>query len=149
MVCSPSSGPLTAGSKDALVALYLRRRARTWQTFLTDHMRGDGSVPAVFDALDAWLAHQDRGCAFVNAYAEIGGTDHPGVAVIRAEKEWMGELFATLVGDERLGAQLHLLYEGANVMITAGGRPDALVRAREAAEALLTSAALVGPPADR
>lgn len=125
------------GSKDALVALYLRRRARTWQAFLAERTRGDGSVLAVFDALDAWLVTQDRGCAFVNAYAEIGGTDHPGVAVVRAEKEWMRELFAGLAGDAGLGAQLHLLYEGATVMVTAGGQPDAVVRAREAARALL------------
>lgn len=125
------------GSKDALVALYLRRRARTWQEFLAEHTRGDGSALAVFDALDAWLAQQDRGCAFVNAYAEIGGTDHPGVAVVRAEKEWMRELFVGLVDDARLGAQLHLLYEGATVMVTAGGQADAVLRAREAARTLL------------
>lgn len=135
------------GSKDALVALYLRRRAHSWQGFLADHLdrRDPGTPPvlAVFDALDGWLARQDRGCAFVNAYAEIGGTDHPGVAVVRAEKEWMRELFVGLVRDagvehpEPVGAQLHLLYEGANVMITAGGQADALVRAREAAASLL------------
>ena len=42
---------------------------------------------------------QDRGCAFVNAYAEIGGTDHPGNAVIREDKRYMRALFVRLVAE--------------------------------------------------
>ena len=137
------------GSKDALVALYLSRRALTWQTFLRSHLERHPAGPeralAVFDALAGWLRDQDRGCAFVNAYAEIGGTDHPGVAVVRADKAWMRELFTGLVRDagaaepERLGAQLHVLYEGANVAVTAGGQADALAYARDAAARLLAA----------
>lgn len=135
------------GSKDELVALYLRRRALTWQAFVLAHVErhppGPERVLAVFDALAVWLGDQDRGCAFVNAYAEIGGTDHPGVAVVRADKAWMRELFSDLVREagavepERLGAQLHVLYEGANVAVTAGAQVDALVHARDAAARLL------------
>ncbi|HYH29395.1 MAG TPA: helix-turn-helix domain-containing protein [Pseudonocardia sp.] len=130
------------GSKDTLVALYLRRRAQRWQAFVRAYVEG---VPpgrdrllAVFDALAEWLAEQDRGCAFVNAHAEIGGTDHPGVPVIRAEKAATRALFAELAdGTEELGAQLYLLYEGANVAVTAGGQPDAIAHARRAATRLL------------
>jgi hypothetical protein len=100
-------------------------------------------VLAVFDALEAWLAEQDRGCAFVNAHAEIGGTDHPGIPVIRAEKAAMRALFTELVraagiddAQER-AAQLHLLYEGANVAVTAGGQADGVDHARRAAARLL------------
>lgn len=135
------------GSKDALVALYLHRRARRWQRVLRERLDrtppGTGRVLAVFDTLDGWLDGQARGCAFVNAYAEIGGTDHPGVAVVRAEKEWMRALFVRLVGEaglpdaERIGAQLHLLYEGAIVVVTAGDRSGALDEARDAAARLL------------
>ena len=130
------------GSKDALVALYLRRRAHRWQSFAREHVerapRGPGRVLAVFDALEAWLAEQDRGCAFVNANAEIGGTGHPGESVVRAEKAAMRALFTELVdGDEDLGAQLHLLYEGANVAVTAGGQADGIEQARRAASRLL------------
>lgn len=138
------------GSKDALVALYLRRRVQRWQEFvlgrLDEHPPGRERVLAVFDALDERLARQRRGCAFVNAYAEIGGTDHPGVAVIRGDKEWMRALFADLARQagaadpERLGAQLHLLYEGATVAVTAGAQPDALGVARDAAVRLLAEA---------
>lgn len=143
------------GSKDALVALYLQRRAERWKAYVLRHLDehasgpGVGRVLAVFDALGEWVDEQDRGCAFVNAYAEIGGTDHPGVAVIRADKQWMRALFERLVsqaaevadvgvpGAEEVGAQLHLLYEGAIVATTAGGQQDALDHARAAAGRLL------------
>jgi AcrR family transcriptional regulator len=130
------------GSKDALVALYLRRRAQRWQSFVREYVErvppGRGRALAVFDALEEWLADQDRGCAFVNANAEIGGTGHPGESVIRAEKAAMRALFTELVdGADDLGAQLHLLYEGANVAVTAGGQADGVVQARRAAARLL------------
>jgi AcrR family transcriptional regulator len=136
------------GSKDALVALCLRRRAERWQTAVLRHLAerpepGAPRVLAVFDALEDWLGEQWRGCGFVNAYAEIGGTAHPGVPVVRAEKDWMRRLFVALVEEagyadaDRLGRRLHLLYEGANVLRTAGDEPDAVPLAREAAAALL------------
>jgi AcrR family transcriptional regulator len=136
------------GSKDELVALYLRRRARCWQTFLFAHLeQSAGSIPVldVFDALAAWLRDHDRGCAFVNAYAEVGGTGHPAESVIRAEKDWMRRVFVTLAG-EPLGAEVHLLYEGATVAHTAGGRYDAVPTARAAA-ARLIGADTAGAPA--
>ena len=136
------------GSKDALVSLYLRRRAQTWQTTVLSHLAavpapGPRRVLTVYDALEAWLGEQWRGCAFVNAYAEVGGTDHPALGVVRAEKSWMRALFTALVHEagydatDRLGAQLHLLYEGAIVALTAGDEADALAHAREAAARLL------------
>jgi AcrR family transcriptional regulator len=135
------------GSKDALVALYLRRRAGRWQSFVRGYVEqtppGPGRVLAVFDALETRLAEQDRGCAFVNANAEIGGGEHPGVPVIRAEKAAMRALFTELVhaagidDAEAVGAQLHVLYEGANVAVTAGGQADAVQHARRAAARLL------------
>ena len=135
------------GSKDALVALYLVRRARRWQEFLAAeldrHPAGPARLPAVFDAAARWADGQARGCAFVNAYAEVGGTDHPALPVIRAEKEWMRRLFTELAveagaGDvERVAATAHLLYEGALVATTAGNDPSALATAREAVVGLL------------
>ena len=49
------------------------------------------------------MGTQRRGCAFVNAYAELGDSDHPAVPVIRAEKAWMRALFDTLTGDAAVG----------------------------------------------
>lgn len=135
------------GSKDALVALYLTHRARRWQEFLDDELAtrppGVERVLAVFDSAGRWLAGQARGCAFVNAYAELGGTDHPALPVIRAEKDWMRQRLIALAVEagaarpEPTGATIHLLYEGALVATTAGNDAEALATAREAAERLL------------
>ncbi len=138
------------GSKDGLVTLYLRRRAERWQTlvleWLAEHPEpGAERVLQVFDALQSWLSEQWRGCAFVNAYAEIGGTDHIALPVVRAEKAWMRRLFTALVEEAgcddptELGAQLHVLYEGAIVALTAGDLDDALQVARRAAARLLVA----------
>lgn len=130
------------GSKDELVARYLRRRALRWETFLSGRLQevdGEERVLAVFDALTTWLCDDGRGCAFVNAYAEVGGTGHPAEAVIRAEKDWMRRVFVALAGDGSLGAEVHLLYEGATVAHTAGGRADAVPTARAAARRLMAA----------
>ena len=137
------------GSKDALVALYLLRRAHRWRAHLLVRL-ADGGVPAgsagpggadavllVFDALESWLGAQRRGCAFVNAYAELGDGDHPAVPVIRAEKAWMRHLFDVLTGDHALGAHVHLLYEGTLVVLTAGADPQAAAEARRCVEVAL------------
>lgn len=142
-------------SKDRLVAAYLRRRAERWQSFLRAHLdehapqAGPERVLAVLDAARSWHQDGDRGCAFVNAWAEIGGTDHPGCQVVREDKRSMRRLFVQLVeavptAGPGAGAQIHLLYEGALVLTTAGGEVDAFARARAAAEQLLRSAA-TGP----
>jgi AcrR family transcriptional regulator len=136
------------GSKDALVVLYIRRRAAHWQQRALAHLAehpdpGPERILSVFDALEGWLDRQERGCAFVNAYAEVGGTDHPALPLIRSEKAWMRELFTALTDEAgcddsaRCGAQLHLLYEGAVVALTAGADPGAVGHARDAAERLL------------
>jgi AcrR family transcriptional regulator len=137
------------GSKDELVARYLRRRSQVWRAFLRTAMAdappGPARPAAVFDVLADWLREQDRGCAFVNAHAEVGGTDHPAVAEIRAEKDWMLRYLVGLVAEAgiadaaRVGAELQLLYEGATVLATAAGLADAPARARAAALRVLAA----------
>lgn len=139
------------GSKDALVAAYLVRRAERWRAFLDNALDESGAtgteaVLAIFDAAEEWAAANGRGCAFVNAHAEIGGTDHPANAVILEDKTFMHDTFCRLLAEagvddaDALGAQLHLLYEGAIVTSTAGGRSDAFSTARGAARSLLAAA---------
>jgi AcrR family transcriptional regulator len=136
------------GSKDALVAAYLTRRAGTWQAFLEERLcgvEGNGAdvALAVIAAAEEWAGRNPRGCAFVNAHAEIGGTDHPGNAVVLADKQYMRALFTRLLADaahpapDEVGAQLQLLYEGAIVAHTTGAQPDAFTAARTAASRLL------------
>lgn len=139
------------GSKDALVAAYLVRRAERWRTFLDHALSESGTtgadrVLAVLDAAEEWAAANGRGCAFVNAYAEVGGTNHPANTVILEDKSSMHDTFVRLLTEagiddaDLLGGQLHLLYEGAIVVSTAGGRTDAFETARAAAGSLLKAA---------
>jgi AcrR family transcriptional regulator len=141
------------GSKDALVALYLLQRAHRWREHLltrladagvTEDVGHGGSheevVLLVFDALQTWMGTQRRGCAFVNAYAELGDSKHPAVPVIRAEKAWMRTLFDTLTGDTEVGAHLHLLYEGTLVVLTAGANPEAAAEARRSVRTVMARA---------
>ncbi|WP_129784532.1 TetR/AcrR family transcriptional regulator [Promicromonospora panici] len=140
------------GSKDALVAAYLTRRHERWATWFTERLAardsaglepGAGQVLAALEIAEEWADANMRGCAFVNAHGEIGGTAHPGNAVILADKQYMLGTFTGLLRDaghpdaERLGAQVHLLYEGALVAHTTRAQPDAFATARAAARALL------------
>jgi len=140
------------GSKDALVAAYLTRRHERWEAWFTERLAARGSagsepgvkqVVAALEIAEEWADENTRGCAFVNAHAEIGGTEHPGNAVILADKQYMLAVFRQLLRDaghpdpERVGAQIHLLYEGAMVAHTTRAQPDAFATARAAAQALL------------
>jgi AcrR family transcriptional regulator len=139
------------GSNDALVALYLLRRAHRWREHLlarlgeagarTGAEPGPDAVLRVFEALETWMGAQRRGCAFVNAYAELGDGDHPAVPVIRAEKAWMRTLFDALTGDPAVGAHVHLVYEGMLVVLTAGADPAAVADARRAVRAAIAAGA--------
>jgi len=68
-------------SKDALITAYLERRDRWYRDWVThwisEHPDTDPLL-AVFDALGHWMYEVGpRGCAFVNAYAELADPDHP------------------------------------------------------------------------
>jgi AcrR family transcriptional regulator len=127
------------GSKDALVAQYLQRRFERWRAFVEAWLAEHGRDPVhVLDALESWLANNTCGCAFVNAHAEIGRTDHPALGVVRAEKQWMRELYERLAGEA--GAALHLVHEGAIIAWSVGGQDDALDNARAATRRLLARA---------
>ena len=136
------------GSKEGLTLAYLRRRYATWQAFLDQYLEtapatGPEHVLVVFDAIEAWMQTNTRGCGFINAYAELAGTGHSGLGVVLEEKAGIRALYVRLVRDvgvgdpERLGGQLSLLHEGAIVASTAGDDPDAIRLARQTAAALL------------
>lgn len=130
------------------MAAYLSRRHERWREWFTERLdaRGVVGVERVLVALEVaeeWADENARGCAFVNAHAEIGGTEHPGNAVILTDKQYMLGVFRQLLREaghpdpERAGAQIHLLYEGAMVAHTTRVQPDAFATARAAARALL------------
>lgn len=135
------------GSKRQLVAAYLLERDQRWRS-LVEALHGDATDPvdrvlAPFDALVPWLKGAERGCAFVNALAEMPEDEHPGRRVVLAEKQWLLDLFADslrtggIPDDGALAVQLMCLHEG--VLSLRGTAPglDAVAAARSAAARLL------------
>lgn len=129
------------GSKDRLVACYLQSRAHHWQSDLLAALAQAlpaESLDIVYDHTVRWAGDAPRGCAFVNAWAEIGATGHQATAVIQAEKNWMLSLFTLLAdGDQRTGRLLHLLHEGAQVTASIQRDSAAFTDARTASHELL------------
>ena len=137
------------GSKDGLVQRYLTSRFGLWCEHVSRYVEslapGDARILGVYDALESWMRDNHRGCGFVNAFAEFGGTDSPVLEIIEAEKEWTRTQFARLAAEagyadaDDLGTRLSVLHEGAVVMGTAGGRDDAITVARGIAAELLAA----------
>lgn len=139
------------GSKDELVAAYLRRRDALWREWLTAAVEESAESPrerllAIFDALGSWLEGEIegfRGCAFVNAASEIAAPDHPARQVALEEKRWMREYLEGLTADagardpEALAEQLLLLFEGATVATTLRSTRAPALGARAAAATLM------------
>ena len=131
------------GSKDNLVVAYLRARDLRWRAVVQRHIDAaadpEAAVLAVFDALIEWRATQgDRGCAMINARAELTDPDHPSRALAADQKRWLRGVFADLLAragrpDGDLAVELLLLHEGAVVVGDVAEIDDAVQRARAAA----------------
>lgn len=139
------------GSKDELVAAYLRRRDGRWRAVLardTDrHADPVERLLAVFDAYGDYLFDEEgyRGCAFINAAAELPDDDHPARPVIRAHKDGIREHLSILAAragfraPEALAERLLILLEGAWVTAVVRRSAAPLDSAREVAVRLLES----------
>ncbi|KOV64703.1 TetR/AcrR family transcriptional regulator [Streptomyces sp. MMG1121] len=136
-------------TKEQLVAGYLARRDEHWRRRLAEHVARQRDprerIPAVFDWLEEWFGEDDfRGCAWINAYGELGATSALVTEQVRAHKEAFRSWLAALVDAAGLPAALtgplFLLAEGA--MVTAGitGDTRPAAEAREAARVLVTAA---------
>ncbi|MER7729884.1 TetR/AcrR family transcriptional regulator [Streptomyces erythrochromogenes] len=126
-------------AKESLVTAYLERRDRRWTADLREAVTGSAEpVPAVFDWLARWFSEPDfRGCAFLNAYGELGAA---APEVVRVHKAELHALLAELVpagAPPALADQLLILVEGATVVAALNPGPEPALRAREAAEALM------------
>ena len=137
------------GSKDELVAAYLRRRDERWRAVLardTDR-RADPTerLLAAFDAYGAYLFDEEgyRGCAFINAAAEITDDAHPARRVIREHKEGTRRHLSILASragfkdPESLAERLLILLEGAWVTAVVRRSAEPLDSAREVAVDLM------------
>lgn len=137
------------GSKDNLVAEVLARRAQARQDALGEHLSGTAGAAralAVFDWVgQSYQAEGARGCAFLNAAAELPDPRHPARAVAAAYKEWLRALFADAARQEglpgpaadALGEALLMLLDGASARVTMTADASAVGRAKAAAARLL------------
>ncbi|MHB1502185.1 MAG: TetR/AcrR family transcriptional regulator [Candidatus Dormibacteria bacterium] len=141
------------GSKQELVAAVLERRFVERVAALDEWVRAHAVSPrdrllAVFDWQAEWHAGEGRrGCAFVNAAAEVPDPNDPAREVARREKRWMREYLAGLAADAGLpepalfGADLMLLVDGANARVLVDGDLGAARDARRVAEVLIDAQA--------
>lgn len=138
-------------SKDLLVEAFLRRRDERWRAWLDEEVErraagGREPLLAVFDALEEWFSTEGfRGCAFINAAAEITDPRHPALDAVREHKRLLREHLVRLAArsgapaPDALGDAVLLLVEGAIVTAQIEGSPGAAARARRAVAALLSA----------
>ncbi|MFK3980670.1 TetR/AcrR family transcriptional regulator [Micromonospora sp. NPDC050397] len=135
------------GSKDELVRAYLLRRHAARQERVARKLDGLTSprerLLAVFDALaDAFAKPNFRGCAFVNASAELAPGSRAAEVCDNA-RGWVRSLFRGLALEagaadpDLLARQLVLLYDGASVAAQLDHDTSSAMAARDVAAALL------------
>lgn len=137
------------GSKDELVAAVLRARHDEWAAWFIGAVerRASGAqerILAAFEALEEWFGQEDfRGCAFINASAELAEEWHPARPVCVTHHEEVRAFFeaacreAGWEGWRELAGQLLLLFAGAIVAAAADPGPGPAHAAGRAARALM------------
>lgn len=110
------------GSKDQLIAAYLNARDQRWRAHVEQAVAESptpvDAVTAPFAALGTWTRTHPRGCAFINALAELPDHDHPAHRIAADQKRWLLARFERLAAaagcpDPRaLARRLLLLHEG-------------------------------------
>lgn len=133
-------------SKQAILFAVLDRRHSTWTEQL-QHRIDAAPQPrekllAVYDYLSDWFTEDSfRGCAFINAFGELGSQSPDVAERTRAHKESfqqvLGELVAAAEGSPALAPQLALLAEGAQTTAAISRSAEPARQAREAAEILI------------
>jgi len=142
-------------SKEELVAAWLRRRDEEWMSWLEAAVecRDGNPLLGVFDALRDWFETPDfRGCAFINAHAELGSSSPAAAKIVTSHKRSLIEYLARLarttgvVAPEVLARRLLLLVDGAIVTASIQGDSRPANDAREAAAGIIAGLGMVPPP---
>ncbi|MGN7917200.1 TetR/AcrR family transcriptional regulator [Lysobacter sp. 22409] len=90
-------------SKNALILAFLHYRHERWMTWFDAALQRHGAAPghgaeALVPALAEWFSHPHfRGCAFINAVAEIGPALPEAVECSRQHKRELAERIAALL----------------------------------------------------
>ncbi|MER7756292.1 TetR/AcrR family transcriptional regulator [Kitasatospora sp. NPDC097643] len=133
--------------KEALVVAVLEGRDERWRSWLSERVAAHGGHPLnIFDALFERFSAQDyRGCVAINTMTEIADPASPARRMAALHKTRVITLVEQLMRDADVpqpgvrARQFALLMDGAIVTALREGTPDAAVRARSIAEALLAS----------
>jgi AcrR family transcriptional regulator len=136
-------------TKDDLVVAYLERSAAQERAGLDQAREGRDALDALREIATGIGRYSCmpgfRGCAFINAAAEIPDGDHPVRVVVDAHRRWTRDLFTDLAAEagvadpQAVGGQLMMLRDGAMV---GGylGEPETIGTALAAACAALIEA---------
>lgn len=127
-------------SKNDLVLAFLAHRHGVWMAWFLGALqrhaprRGAPPLEAVVPALREWLASDTyRGCAFINATAELGATLPEALAAVQQHKADMTAAIVPLLppgrGRKADAEAVALAVDGAIVRAQMDGSPDAAVRA--------------------
>lgn len=137
-------------AKSDIVAAVLQRAHERWESSLTHAVTDAGDDPrdrllAVYGYLEDWFCTDDfRGCAFINAFGELGGTSEQVATIVREHKASFQAYMAGLVVDAgapaALAAQLSILAEGAQSTAAISADPRVAEQARDAAVVLIDAA---------
>jgi AcrR family transcriptional regulator len=133
-------------AKDELVRSFLAYRHERWMAWFVDALGRNGAKPGaglapLAAALAEWFADPAfRGCAFINAVAEVGGSLTDVAEIARRHKEEMVQVIADLLppGPDRLtrAQAAALAVDGAIVRAQMDG-PHAAASAIEGLRSLL------------
>ena len=133
-------------SKESIAVAMLNRRDERWHASLAAHVARTAQpvdrVLAVFDWLAGWLAADGhRGCAWVNAFGELGATSPAVAEAVRRHKARLHAFVAGLVtaadGSPDTAAGILLLIEGAIVTAGISGGTGSVESGKSAAGRLL------------
>lgn len=137
-------------SKDELIEAVLRHRTERWDAGIAAAAESARTprekLLAVFDFLDTWFNEPDfRGCAFINAFGELGTNSSRVAAAVRKQKlafrEYVTDLTAQAGLPDDIAVQVAILVEGAQASAAILDDPGIASAARRAAEVLLDSGA--------
>lgn len=133
-------------SKDVLIRAYLDYRHEKWLAwFRTGLMQaiasGLSGSEALCTTLTGWFTQPEfRGCAFLNAAAELGSFDPEILVSVRRHKQAMASALDELLGAQagHVGSTLALAVDGAIVHAQMGQPTDEVMKNfKAAAEAIL------------
>ncbi|GAA1978532.1 TetR/AcrR family transcriptional regulator [Amycolatopsis minnesotensis] len=130
--------------KDDLVVAFLRRRHIRMMTAIRTRTGQSGDpVLALFDWLGEWFSEPGfRGCAWLNAYGELGPTNAGVAGEARRHKQEFRALLTGLASGypDEVAHAVYLLAEGAIAAAAVTGTPEPAFEARRIAETLLRNA---------